>query len=210
MTQLRIASNLSHLRKLHKLTQEAMAEQLGISFQAISKWENGQAYPDIMMLPHLSKMFHYSIDELLLHDVSQSFTKIINQQDANEYTSMEGGKYSIKLFHDGKEAASFTELDQQINIRLEGHVNHIESAFSISCDHIEGDAKADGSVSCQSIQGEVRAGGHLNCITINGNAAAGGNLTCERIEGNATAGNSIECGILHGDAFAGYQVTRKS
>ena len=61
----RIASN----RKLMKLTQDQLAEQLGVTAQAVSKWENDQSCPDITMLPRLAEIFGISIDELLGREV---------------------------------------------------------------------------------------------------------------------------------------------
>lgn len=57
----RIAAN----RKRLGLTQEKMAEQLGVTAQAVSKWENDQACPDIAMLPKLAEIFGVSTDALL-------------------------------------------------------------------------------------------------------------------------------------------------
>ena len=57
----RIASN----RKRMKLTQDQLAEQLGVTAQAVSKWENDQSCPDITMLPRLAEIFGISTDELL-------------------------------------------------------------------------------------------------------------------------------------------------
>jgi transcriptional regulator with XRE-family HTH domain len=59
-----LSENIYNLRKKIGLTQESLAEKLNISFQAISKWENGQTAPDIMMLPLLSQIFGVSIDML--------------------------------------------------------------------------------------------------------------------------------------------------
>lgn len=47
------------------ITQEEMAEKLGISAQAVSKWENDQTCPDISLLPALAKMLNTTVDELL-------------------------------------------------------------------------------------------------------------------------------------------------
>lgn len=56
---------LRMLRKEKELSQEKLAEKLGISRQAISKWESGQSYPDINNLVSLSYLYEISLDELL-------------------------------------------------------------------------------------------------------------------------------------------------
>ncbi len=60
-----IGENIKRMRRERDLTQEEMAAHLGISFQSISKWERGDGYPDIAMLPALSNYFGISVDELL-------------------------------------------------------------------------------------------------------------------------------------------------
>lgn len=52
-------------RKKLGLTQDQMAEQLGVTAQAVSKWENDQSCPDITMLPRLAELFGMTTDELL-------------------------------------------------------------------------------------------------------------------------------------------------
>lgn len=71
--------NLKKLRKEKELTQETLAEFLGVSFQAISKWERGETYPDITMLPAISSFFNVSVDDLIGVD------KVQNEQKINEY-----------------------------------------------------------------------------------------------------------------------------
>lgn len=60
-----IGENIKRIRLERNLTQEEVAAHLGISFQSVSKWERGDGYPDITMLPALSNYFGISIDELL-------------------------------------------------------------------------------------------------------------------------------------------------
>ena len=68
---LSVGENIRRNRLERNLTQEEVAAHLGISFQAISKWERGDGYPDIEMLPSLANYFGISIDELL--GVSKQF-----------------------------------------------------------------------------------------------------------------------------------------
>lgn len=60
-----IGENMKRIRRERGLTQEEVAAHLGISFQSISKWERGDGYPDITMLPALANYLGISIDELL-------------------------------------------------------------------------------------------------------------------------------------------------
>lgn len=60
-----IGNRISKHRKEKGLTQEELAEKLGVSSQAVSKWENDQSCPDISLLPILCSIFGISTDELL-------------------------------------------------------------------------------------------------------------------------------------------------
>ena len=60
-----IGKRIAHLRKEKGLTQEELAGHMGISPQAVSKWENDQTCPDISALPRLSKLLGVTVDELL-------------------------------------------------------------------------------------------------------------------------------------------------
>ena len=60
-----IANRLVNLRKSNNLSQEALAEKLGISRQAVSKWERAEASPDTDNLIMLARLYGISLDELL-------------------------------------------------------------------------------------------------------------------------------------------------
>ena len=63
-----LKNKIYELRKLKKLSQEKLAEELNVSRQAIAKWENGETYPDINNLVQLSNIFNVSLDRLLKDD----------------------------------------------------------------------------------------------------------------------------------------------
>ena len=63
---LEIGQRLAEMRKQAGLSQEALAEKLGISRQAVSKWERAESAPDTDNLIALSKLYGVSLDELLL------------------------------------------------------------------------------------------------------------------------------------------------
>ena len=60
-----IGKRIAHFRKEKGLTQEELAGHMGISPQAVSKWENDQTCPDISALPKLARLFGVTVDELL-------------------------------------------------------------------------------------------------------------------------------------------------
>jgi len=74
--QIRIGENLRKLRIKNELTQEKLAEVLGVSPQAISRWENNSTYPDITMLPSIANYYNVSIDELMGMDEIRNVEKI--------------------------------------------------------------------------------------------------------------------------------------
>lgn len=63
-----LSENLYNLRKLHKLSQEQVAERLGVSRQAVAKWETGETAPDIHNCVALAQLYDVSVDELVNHD----------------------------------------------------------------------------------------------------------------------------------------------
>lgn len=65
MNQEKIGQFIRDLRKNNYLTQEAFANKLGVTYQAVSKWENGKSIPDISTLELISKTFDVNIEELL-------------------------------------------------------------------------------------------------------------------------------------------------
>lgn len=64
-----LGSNLSDARKKKGLSQEAVAEKLGVSRQTISKWETDETLPDIRQSKHLAVLYGLSLDELIEFDL---------------------------------------------------------------------------------------------------------------------------------------------
>ena len=59
-----LGTQIALLRKQNNITQEALAQQLGVTNQAVSKWESDQCCPDVTLLPKIADIFHISIDTL--------------------------------------------------------------------------------------------------------------------------------------------------
>ena len=65
MNQEKIGQFIKQIREENHLTQKELADLLGVTFQAVSKWENGKNIPDIAILKQISDEFHVNIDEIL-------------------------------------------------------------------------------------------------------------------------------------------------
>lgn len=67
-----ISRNLSTLRQFHKYSQEYVAEQIGVSRQAVAKWEIGETVPDILNCDALARLYDVELSDLLHHDQEES------------------------------------------------------------------------------------------------------------------------------------------
>ncbi len=88
-----LAGKLKELRKAKNVSQEKFVEYLGVSYQAVSKWENNITSPDILLLPDIARYFGITVDELLQ----------VEQIEADKYFE-ECSQKSEKLFRNGKRA----------------------------------------------------------------------------------------------------------
>ncbi|MBO4405629.1 MAG: helix-turn-helix transcriptional regulator [Alphaproteobacteria bacterium] len=79
-----LSERLKALRKTKDMTQEQLAEYMGVSPQAVSRWETGATSPDISALPQLADLFGISIDELLGYDETERHKEISSVIDAAE------------------------------------------------------------------------------------------------------------------------------
>ena len=75
-TSLKIAENIMCMRKNRGVTQDEMASFLGVTKASVSKWENGQSMPDILLLPEIATYFDVTVDELLGYEPQLSVEQI--------------------------------------------------------------------------------------------------------------------------------------
>ena len=83
-----IGKNIKDLRMRAKLTQEELAEKLGVSPQAVSKWENNQTCPDIALLPKLAQLLGVSVDELLTGKTAEPTVRMLPQEQRRDMKDM--------------------------------------------------------------------------------------------------------------------------
>ena len=92
MNEEKVGRRIAHLRDSAGMTQVELAEKLGVTDRAVSKWENGDNYPDITLLPVISDVFGVTIDHLLrgtqvkrqkILPVSPNNTNLINNVNSH-------------------------------------------------------------------------------------------------------------------------------
>ena len=81
----KINLKISSLRKLKSISQKQLADTLGVSYQTVSKWENGICMPDITLLPAISEYFKVSVDELLGLKPLNEVDYIPSKTDTKDY-----------------------------------------------------------------------------------------------------------------------------
>lgn len=90
--KLKIGDNIRRLRNDRQVTCRALADHLGLTSQAVSRWENGQCYPDIELLPDIARFFDCTLEELL------------GDEKARETVSDRVAQLSGHIFPDGRAA----------------------------------------------------------------------------------------------------------
>ena len=90
--QIKIGKVIQRLRKERNLTQEQLAKFIGVSTPAVSKWESGNSYPDIELLPLLADFFNVSIDKLLNYKIDLSEEEVMKI-----YKELESGFAKIEI-----------------------------------------------------------------------------------------------------------------
>lgn len=223
MEQIYFGQRIAALRKSRKMTQEALAQQLGITNQAVSKWESDQCCPDIMQLPALADIFEISMDTLFgreepalpenppqepvtvigelpwednddLHAVCFIGHQLVRYQDIPSL----GGKrerfsYSFSCLGFDK---SSQRGNEPVQLHFSGNVGNIYSDYAVYCSEsaIGGNVQAGDGVICTEVGGEVRAGDGVTCVSVRGNVIAGDSVSCTgSIGGNAQAGDDVRC-----------------
>ncbi len=98
-----LGNSLFHARKSCGLSQEQVAEKLGVSRQTVSKWESGETIPDIRQSKKMALLYNVSLDDLIVFDVDvREIQQMIERaseevEDKIDWTSAWGKKYPILL-----------------------------------------------------------------------------------------------------------------
>lgn len=120
---MKLGNRLFHARKRSGLSQEAVAEKLGVSRQTISKWETGETIPDIYQSKKMAKLYHMTLDELIEFDVAlDEIQEIIEKTDekatdAVDWTSAWGKKYPVLIQY--QEKVNVPNYARRLDLMLE-------------------------------------------------------------------------------------------
>ena len=87
----KVGEQIAVLRKAKGLTQSELGERIGVSFQAVSKWERGETLPDVTLLPDLAKILETTVDFILLGS-----EKVIEYKGKFTVTDMKKGLNCLK------------------------------------------------------------------------------------------------------------------
>jgi len=121
---LRIGDNIKALRAEKGATQEQLAEHLAITYQSISKWENGVTSPDLQLIPQIAEYFDVTIDQLFTQNISGYKNKAhrlcaIYEQSGRKEDYERADKECEQLFANGK--------PDGVDMRMYGILNEYHS-----------------------------------------------------------------------------------
>ena len=200
-------------RKEKGLTQEALANKLGVSNQAVSKWEGDVCCPDLQLLPLLADTLGLSLDELFGRESKEKPTQKAEadsqilpiaaelpweDDDAIHAVLFQGHrllqpKQGGSLFRHDK----YDEIRKTVELHFSGTAQDIYSDFSVVCTDstISGSVRAGDGVTCTDVGGDVTAGDDVTCGNVGGNVQAGDSVHCTGdVQGNVRASDSVTCG----------------
>ena len=206
-------------RKEKGLTQEALANKLGVSNQAVSKWEGDVCCPDLQLLPLLADTLELSLDELFGRESMAKTTQKAEadsqilpiaaelpweDDDAIHAVLFQGHRLlqpkQGSLFRHDK----YDEIRKTVELHFSGTAQDIYSDFSIVCTDstISGSVRAGDGVTCTDVGGDVTAGDDVTCGNVGGDVSANDSVRCGEVKGNVRASDSVTCGDISGSVSA--------
>lgn len=145
-----IGKKIKMLRAGKSVTQEKLAQELNVTPQAVSRWENGTALPDISLLPALSVYFGVRIDDFFELSDDAQFERIDNMTDKEDFLSRGDFDYAERFLKDHiaadpKNARAFRALAHLYNHRADSYHRKAETLVKRSLE-LEPTVKAGHSI----------------------------------------------------------------
>lgn len=191
-----LAEIIASYRKKLGLTQEGLAQRLGVTNQAVSKWESGQSCPDIALLPNLADIFGITIDQLFGREPQAAPAPAQPELPWPDDNTLRVVLYAGHKYIGSGHAAN------EIHFCYEGPVQNLHSVVSVYCDAVMGSVTAGGDVNCDDVYGHVQAGGDISCNDVHGPVTAQGDVTCDDVDGPVHAGGNVACDCVEGNVIA--------
>lgn len=207
-----IGNVIATYRKNMGLTQDGLAQQLGVTNQAVSKWESDQSCPDILLLPKIADIFGITIDELFGREKPQTEPAEpaepapVQIVEVNDLPWPDDDTLRVVIYKGHNYLASCPE-QENITLEYDGPALNIDCAVNLTCNEVCGNVRAGGDVTCDTVNGSVDAGGSVACDEVMGNVSAGGDVSCDAVEGNVNAAGDVSCDSVDGNVSAGKDVT---
>lgn len=197
-----IGNIIATLRKEKGMTQEALANALGVTNQAVSKWESEQSCPDIALLPSIADLFGVSIDYLFGREIAERSESSVH--NASVLPWQDDDTLRVVIYQGHTYLENYPKASD-IHVHMDGLcAENVECAVSLTIDgNVGGNVSAKGSVNCDAVLGHVTAYGNVNCDEVHGNVQAGGNVNCDDVACNVNAGGSVQCDSVNGSVIAG-------
>lgn len=185
-----LSTSILRLRKEMSITQEELAGRLGISFQAVSKWENAKSTPDLAFLPAIADIFGVSIDELFSRTPA-------NYDKSQNCAGLPWGDDEVirAVLYKGRNIIDSCDIEgDSFTFIFEGEAQSVSSLYNVTVNgNVSGTVSTCGDVNCGSINGGCNVGGDIqSCGDINGDCNVGGDIHyCGNIKGDCTVGGNI-------------------
>lgn len=125
---------LKQIRRNEGLSQEQLAEKIGVSRQAITKWETGRGLPDVENMVILAEIFKMTLDELVLHEkqLQQSQTKMFESETVYD---VDCGKHFDINMGSARKIVVCSGGDEKLHIKLESEaLENLNTLFKIKLD----------------------------------------------------------------------------
>lgn len=185
-----IGKNIARFRKAKGWTQAELGEKIGVSNQAVSKWESETSMPDVMLLPVLADAFGCYVDELFSREVKTE----IHYDHCAEFPWADDN--TIRIFQTvGKKIMKSQEVNTCMEVTFPRNCNETTRQYFkvevlgnlMSDSSINGDVVCHGYIDCHEINGDVSAQGSITAYEINSHGKIVCNsLKCDKIEGDVT------------------------
>ena len=213
---------IKNLRKEKGISQEALAQAMGVSVQAVSKWETQCSYPDILLIPQIAEFFGVSIDYLFTEREYNATAASLPDDDVLRIVQYKGNQMLTKNTYDA-DVRIRLKIDKEtfpnnttVNVEIwgsadiEGDVNgNVSADDSVTCGNVGGGVNAGDCVNCGNVGGSVSAGEEVNCGNVGGNVSAGEEVNCGNVGGDVRADEDVNCGDIDGSVSAGGDITCK-